>query len=153
MSESTIQPLAHVTVLFKAAREDDLVALLQAFGAQEKMPGWLWNYAAESTALLEITLCTDINAYESDLALYAFEPWRHFIDHVLGWEPSAMFHVHVWDQPNAVESARAFVATALEHHDGGAVDGLCDHVWTYEQVRRQSLVDGKRFLDKHENAA
>ena len=117
------------------------------------MPGWLWNYPANETALLEINMYPDIGAYEMDLALYALEPWRHFIDHVLGWEPSAMLHVHVWNGPNAVESARAFVTTALEHHDGGAVDGLRDHVWTYEQVRGQSWVDGKRFLDKHDNPA
>src|SRR5262245_43825655 len=131
MSESTNQSRLIATVYFKTAGEDDFLALLRAFGAQEKMPGWLWNYTAEGATLLEIRMWTDMDALEIDLTIPALESWRHFIEQVLGWEPSAFLEVNIWNRPNAVESARAFVASALEHHDGGAVDGLRDHVWTY----------------------
>ena len=88
------------------------------------------------------------SAGEDDiLALYAFESWRNFIERVLGWEPSALLTVHFQNHPPDVESARTFAVAALEHHDGGAVDHRVSHVWTHEQVRDQTMVNGRRFLD------
>lgn len=135
-----------VTLFFRSV-PIDLSNRIRRFGALERSPGH-WVYAPRlKGVLLEIHVHKDVGAYERDLALYAYESWRRFIEQSVDWEPNAFLNINVAQGQSARRAAREFVLSALEEHDGVVVCSNSNHGWTVDEIRDGKRIHGLFFLE------